>query len=243
MTNPISSAPYYHPLETYIIPCLLFGESLTILFTIADVIQPDCLKRFRINHRRFPTIQELQSAMPQYIVSVIIILSLGFVGMSTMVRLDIVPYDMNPNLPPFKTSLLQFLVISLSTELLFHILHRYMHANRKAYQTLHFKHHRWTRDSFALCNHDLDPIELIIFSLCPSIPGVVMGVHYKIMFLHAILANWQGTYGHSGYSHPILTVLLFTDSIDHDTHHARPNKNFSGGAMFSIIDRLAGTYM
>ena len=63
------------------------------------------------------------------------------------------------------------------------------------------------------------------------------------MWIYAIITNWSGAYIHSGYEFPIISKLLLLNSRDHDIHHIRPNKNYSTGLMYSIIDRIFGTYI
>ena len=132
--------------------------------------------------------------------------------------------------------------VTLATEFLFYWLHRYVHYNRGIYYWLHIDHHRWRHNSFALVNHDLAIPEIAIFSLCPAIPCIALGVHWKTMLLHAIYTNWQGTYSHSGYHSKCLDIALLTDSRDHDNHHKHPTFNFAGGGWFSLMDRVFGTH-
>lgn len=211
----------------YIIPCLIVGELPCLVISMFD-------KR--------PSNDDLRKVGSVYARNLTAILLMAQLSMELMVRTGMVPYDMSNTLPSWPALFLQYAVASLCTEFLFYWLHRYIHCNRILYYVLHAKHHKWVSNSFALVNHDLQLSEVSIFALCPALPCALLGVHWTVMMFLAIMTNWQGTYGHSRIRHPVLDCLLLTDSRDHNNHHLHPTCNFAGGAWFSLMDRLFGTF-
>ncbi len=226
-------------LTTYIIPTLLIGEFPTLVFTFFDYYH--LFSKYRENDRLYPTFQNLQDAFYPYIRNVIGILLFGYIGMNFIIYTNLNFYDMSNNINIF-SFIYQWFFVSLFTEFLFYWLHRYVHVNKDLYYYLHASHHRWKNNSFALVNHDLEIIEIAIFSFCPAIPCIVLGVNWQVMMFHAMYTNWQGTYSHSGYHIPILDYLLLVDSRNHDNHHKYPNYNFAGGSMFNLMDKIFHTH-
>lgn len=228
-----------HPLRVYTIPALILGEVPTFIFTMIDLAH--ALPQYRENDRPYPSIADINKAGKIYLRNVLGILLLGALGMEFFIQTNTVPYNLNSDLSIY-TAMIQFIESTLFTEFLFYWLHRYVHYNRALYRDIHYDHHRWRYNSFAIVNHDLAMREILVFSLCPAIPCIALGVHWKVMLLHSIYTNWQGTYSHSGYNIPLLNILLVTDSRDHDNHHKHPTYNFAGGGWYSIMDRVFGTY-
>ena len=229
-----------HPLRRYTIPCLLVGEVPTLIFTIFDILKLFSAYRGSMN-RPYPSLSEIYSVIGIYTRNVIIILMMAGMGMEFFIRSDMVPYDMSDDIV-FVETVIQLIQVSLFTEFLFYWLHRCVHFQRKLYYWMHVGHHKWRSNSFALVNHDLAIPEVGFFALCPAIPCIVLGVHWKVLLLHAMYTNWQGIYSHSGYRFPMLDLLLLTDSRDHDNHHKHPTYNFAGGGWYSVMDRIFGTY-
>tara|TARA_B100001093_G_C26703674_1_gene960236 strand:+ start:474 stop:1187 length:714 start_codon:yes stop_codon:yes gene_type:complete len=231
-----------HPLRLYTVPCLLIGEIPTFIFTMFDILHlfPDS----RDKGRKYPSMQEINTTLEIYTRNLAGILMLSILGMEFFIQTDNVPYDMRDHYVSDELLiwLFQFVQVSLMTEFLFYWLHRYTHYNRTLYYNIHHGHHKWRFNSFAIVNHDLDVSEISIFSLCPALPCILFGVHWKVMLAHAIYTNWQGIYSHSGYHFQLLDYILLTDSRDHDNHHKYPTYNFAGGGWYSIMDRIFGTY-
>ena len=228
-----------HPLRLYTIPCLLISEAPALLFTICDYYH--LFPMYREKFRPFPSVNDIKKVFRVYLRNLMIILLLGAMGMEFFIQTNTIPYDMNSELTYF-TGMYQFVSATLITEFLFYWLHRYVHYNRSLYRWLHFDHHRWRYNAFALINHDLAVSEVCIFSLCPALPCITLGVHYKVMLMHAVYTNWQGSYSHSGYRFKIIDLFLLTDSRDHDNHHKHPTYNYAGGGWYSIMDRIFGTH-
>ena len=217
---------------------LVLGELPTLLFTLVDICRPSWGREFR--SRDYPTASELVGACRIYVRDTILVLLVTSLSMEALIAADFIPYSLHEiSLTEF---VLQYLVCSMSTEALFYWSHYIVHKNRSLYRALHANHHSYVGNSFALVNHVLDVPEILIFGLCPAIPCIIFGVNIRVMWFVSVYTNWQGTYGHSGYSSRFLDWLFLTRSIDHDNHHKYPHKNFSGGGYFSLMDRLFGTY-
>ena len=228
-----------HPLRLYTVPCLLIGELPTAIFTILDVLH--VASGCRDKGRPYPSGNDIFRVASIYIKNLLGILLISSLGMEFFIYTNSVPYNMDPDVSTH-IILLQLIQVTLATEFLFYWLHRYVHYNRRLYYWLHIDHHQWRYNSFALVNHDLAVPEIAIFSLCPALPCIALGVHWNTMLIHAIYTNWQGTYSHSGYHFKWLDIILLTDSRDHDNHHKHPTYNFAGGGWFSLMDRIFGTY-
>lgn len=217
---------------------LVLGEIPTLLFTIIDICKPTWAVPYR--SRDYPTAVELVAACKIYVRDTVLVLLAAALAMEVLIAMDFIPYSLQEI--TVLEFLLQYVLSSLCTEALFYWLHYYVHKNRWLYRLLHSNHHAYVGNSFALVNHVLDVPEILIFGLCPAIPCILLGVNIRVMWFLSVYTNWQGTYGHSGYSSSLLDWLLLTRSIDHDNHHKYPHKNLSGGGYFSLMDRIFGTY-
>ena len=223
----------------YTVPCLLVSEIPTFVFTLFDMFH--LFSSYRENDRPYPSSSDLHKVAVVYCRNVIGIILLSVLGMEFFIRTDTIPYDMSSDIAT-QQAISQLVQVTLATEFLFYWLHRYVHYNRTLYRLLHFDHHHWRYNSFALVNHDLTIPEIGIFAFCPAIPCMVLGVNWRVMLIHAIYTNSQGAYSHCGYRFRLLDMLLLTDSRDHDNHHKHPTYNYAGGGWYSIMDRIFGTH-
>jgi len=231
----------------FTIMVLLISEFPIILFTMLDLLQLDCLKKYRIVYsnkpsRIYPTTKEIYHALGVFIPIVFLgLIPISYFGISLLKYLHWNPYNMSSILPSFFDGFCHYFLISILSELFFYGLHRLVHTKRLYW--IHKHHHNYKYNSFSIVNHYLHPIEIVLFIIPPALPPILLGSHLMIVWIYAIITNWLGAYIHSGYQFTILDKLLMIRSTDHDIHHIRPKHNFGTGLFHSFIDKLFGTYL
>ena len=219
---------------------VLVSEIPCWIFTILDYLQMDCLRAYRMSQRSYPTRDQLRTALCSYIQTLGIILTVTASTFGLIVYTSIPsPYDVAEYNMSVTALLAELFVISLANDVLFYFLHRVAHTPR--FYSFHKDHHLYRDDSFALVNHVLHPLEILVFMLPPAVAPIVINSHVYVVWIYAILTNLIGTIGHSGYEHQICDLILLNPR-DHDMHHRKPYKNFSTGFCYSLVDRLCGTY-
>lgn len=225
---------------------LLISELPIIFFTLLDILQLSCLKKYRIKYkdypnRVYPTIDELYEAGIEF--SKILFLYLIPVTLIGLKFIDIIkwrPYTISRKLPTLGSFTLQYIFCSVCGDLLFYLFHRVVHHPKIYF--IHRHHHVYKYNSFSLVNHVLHPIEVIMFIIPPALPPILIKSHISVMWTYAIITNWIGIYIHSGYQFSLLEKIIMVKSKDHDIHHVKPKKNFSTGLFYSLTDRVFGTY-
>lgn len=222
---------------------LLIADLPLIFFTILDILQFTCLDKYRINYnniRKYPTKTELKDGLIESCKSFFgIILPISFIGIFCGNTLQIYPYNMSRELPNILVCLFHIICIFIMSDILFYIFHRTMHIPF-LYKNIHKVHHKY-KETFALVNHYLHPLETIIFFFPAIIPPLILQSHITIMWFCAIIMNWNGIIIHSGYDFSIKIGTLQLPAInEHDKHHMYFNYNY--GAMLPFMDKLCGTY-
>lgn len=223
---------------------LLIADLPLILFTILDIYKFKIFDKYRINYnsvRKYPNKSEILDGIKHSLFSMFcIILPVSTTGIFIGNHIDYLPFNMNRDIPNFFIFSSHIIFILLLSDILFYFLHRIMHTPY-LYKNIHKLHHYYN-EPFALTNHYIHPIELIIFFLPPIIPGIILNTHISIMWVSAILMNWSGIIIHSGYDLKKIPYIKYITPciLEHDCHHKYFNYNF--GATFNFVDKLLGTH-
>ena len=222
---------------------LFIADLPLIFFTLLDILQLKCLDKYRINYnniRQYPTKKEIKDGIIKSFISFFgIILPISIIGITIGNYLHIYPYNMSRELPNIYICLFHIISIFIMSDILFYIFHRIMHIPI-LYKNIHKIHHNY-KQTFALVNHYLHPVETIIFFFPAIIPSIILQSHIMIMWFCAIIMNWNGIIIHSGYNFSIkIKNIQFPAILEHDKHHMYFNYNY--GAMLPFMDKLCGTY-
>ena len=230
------------------IPILFIANLPLIFFTFLDICKFKCLEEYRINYnnkRKYPSNLELCDGLKESCKGFFgIIIPVAFFGIYLMNNLNIKLYNFEKNVPNVFTFNCEIFVILFMTDILFYFLHRLMHT-KYLYQNLHKFHHTY-KEPFALTNHYINSIELLLFFIPPIIPPVLLGSHIMVMWCSIILLNWNGIIIHSGYNFIVIKIQYknykfeFPCIKEHDFHHKYFNYNF--GSTFPFMDQIMGTY-
>ena len=222
---------------------LFIADLPLLLFTLLDILQLKCLNKYRINYninRQYPTTSEIIDGSIKSFKSFFgIIIPISFIGISIGNYFEIYLYNMSRTLPNIFVCLFHIICIFIMSDILFYIFHRTMHIPI-LYRNIHKIHHKY-KQTFALVNHYLHPVETIIFFFPAVIPPILLQSHIMIMWFCAIIMNWNGIIIHSGYDFSINIGNIQLPAIkEHDKHHMYFNYNY--GAMIPFMDKLFGTY-
>jgi sterol desaturase/sphingolipid hydroxylase (fatty acid hydroxylase superfamily) len=222
------------------IPVVLATESPCWAFTLVDWLKPECMRKYRIRNTPYPTNKTLYKGGLVYLRILAIIMTVTIVSFGGMYLLpkEYVPYRLGPFDQTLPSAFVELILITLLNDLFFFILHWSSHL--PALYPMH-AHHHVVLDTYALATHVLDPYEILLFMLPPALGPILFGSHVYMVWAYALLANATGTLGHSGYDHPCFRLLTI-DGRDHCAHHHRPKTNFCTGFLFSLVDRIFGTY-
>jgi sterol desaturase/sphingolipid hydroxylase (fatty acid hydroxylase superfamily) len=138
---------------------------------------------------------------------------------------------------------ISFFLCLLSIDLCWYIFHRVHHAFRFPW-ALHSVHHG--DNSFNLSSAFriswIEQLYLFFFFL----PVLLIGFHPTLFFLSILYLNIHQFLCHSQYIRlPKVTDFFFVTPGNHKIHHDQSEKNQHSnfGAVFSIWDRLFGTYV
>jgi len=224
----------------YTIVFLLLSEIPCIIFTMLDLLKLDCLVKYRIDQRPYPSNKEIYKASKQYIKIFSIILSLTIISFSIMDYIQISPYKIGQFNYSYIRIIIEYLLIGLINDTIYFIYHKIVHLPK--FYWIHKDHHSYRRNSFALVSHYLLELEICIFIIPAIIGPILLNSHIYMVWLYMLLTNFNGIYGHSGYNFKLLNILFLINPIDHDNHHKYPKENFSTGFLFSIVDRIFNTY-
>ena len=224
----------------YTIPILVISEIPCLIFTILDIIKLDCLVKYRIDNRKYPSNKEIYCAFKQSIKIFLIIFFITCISFITMDYINWSPYNTGKFNYSYYRCIIEFFLICIINDFFFYLFHRIVHFPK--FYWIHKDHHLYRRNSFSLVNHYLHEIEICIFIIPPIIAPILFNSHIYIVWIYMLLTNFNGIYGHSGYNFKLLNFFLLIDPIDHDNHHKHPKTNFSTGFLFSIIDRLFNTH-
>ena len=224
---------------------ILFIADLPIIFfTFLDIYKFNFLNKYRINYncyRKYPNKLEIIDGAKHSLYNLFaIIIPITTIGIFIANYINYFPYKMNRELPHYTTILFHFMFIFIVSDILFYGLHRLMHTPI-LYKRFHKIHHKYN-EPFSLTNHYIHPVELLLFFIPPVLPGIILNTHITIMWVSAILLNWNGILIHSGYyfsKNKYLDYIMPTTK-EHDLHHKLFNFNFS--STFTFMDKLFGTY-
>ena len=225
---------------------LLLSEIPAFFFTFLDVLQLDCLAKYRINYsktRKYPTNDDIMKCMIHSYKSVFKIYgTMIIVGAKACQFIDWYPYTISKELPTFWLGLLELFIISIFGDLLFYWAHRLFHIPY-LYQKYHKLHHSY-QFTHAMVPHYIHEVETIFFILPAVIPPISFGSHIVIVWAWIVYAQLNGVIGHCGYYLPLpywIYKWMPTFRTEyHDAHHYLFHKNF--GLLYPWIDQLFGTY-
>jgi sterol desaturase/sphingolipid hydroxylase (fatty acid hydroxylase superfamily) len=137
-----------------------------------------------------------------------------------------------PKVPPsIVESVITLAVLFLAFDVGFYILHRMLHTPW-LYNNIHKRHHAFVFP-FSLVAFYMHPLELILSTLCITMPVIVLNPHPLLAFLFAVGVALEGCFGHSGYTN--------IASSRHYLHHLKRNYNYA--VFFPWIDKICGTFM
>ena len=235
----------------YITIPILFISNLSILFfTFLDIYKFKYFEKYRINYnnkRKYPSTIEIKDGIQESFKAFFgIIIPVAFFGIYLMNIFNINLYNLDRNLPNIFVFMLEIFYIVFMTDVLFYFLHRLMHT-KYFYKNLHKFHHTY-KEPFALTNHYVHPLELLLFMIPPMIPPILLGSHITVMWCSIIILNWNGLLIHSGYNFNFLSIKFkyknynfeFPCIKEHDYHHKYFNYNFA--STFPFMDQIMGTY-
>jgi len=114
----------------------------------------------------------------------------------------------------------------------FYAVHRLMHVSKWLYQNVH-KHHHEFSFPFSLVAFYMHPLEMILSSLCITLPVALVQPHPLLGFLFTLGISLEGCFGHAGYEK--------FGSPRHYVHHLTRNYNYA--VFFPWIDMLFGTFL
>ena len=223
---------------------LLIADLPIIFFTFLDIYKFKCLNKYRIKnnyYRKYPTKNQIICGVRHSLVSLFgIIMPITTIGILFSNYIGYFPYKMDRELPSNIIILCHCMFIFIMSDILFYGLHRLMHIP-VLYKMFHKIHHTYS-EPYSLTNHYIHPIELIIFFIPAILPGIILNTHISIMWMTAILLNWNGIFIHSGYDFSKNKYLdyIMPSVKEHDLHHRLYICNFS--ANFTFMDKLFGTY-
>lgn len=144
-------------------------------------------------------------------------------------------------LPEWWVIVVQVLVFVYLDDFLYYFMHRAMHRSPWAWRRIHSWHHR-SKTPWAICAHDMHPIEFVLTAaLMLSIP-VLIGAHVVTIWIWIALRQIEAAEGHCGYDFPIALNRLIPFSrgaAHHDFHHAQVKGNFAG--FMPHVDEWFGT--
>ncbi|MDA9673953.1 sterol desaturase family protein [bacterium] len=229
---------------------LLISEIPVLFFTILDLCKFESIKKYRISYnnsnnkiiqRPYPTDQELYIGFIEYLkITFGILIPISLCGVTFIKYINFDFLDRSLNLS-YIIGFLQLIELFIYSDILFYGIHRIFHTPLLYH--IHKKHHIYQTNSFSLINHCLEPLELIIFMIPPILPAIILNLHISIMCMYILLANFIGTYIHSGYSFSYINCALLIDSKHHDIHHVKKIKNYGFGFLYSFSDKLFGTFL
>jgi len=126
-------------------------------------------------------------------------------------------------------------------DLVFFLGHKLLHRPW-FFKNIHYVHHRFNTTN-ALVSQYLHPVEALILGLTGMLPPFIINLHPLVNIVWILMITFIGMEHHSGlqfsfYDLHKLSGGVYAGSRWHDTHHAKPNKNFS--ALFTYCDVLWG---
>lgn len=137
-------------------------------------------------------------------------------------------------LPGAGEVLLDLVLLTLVTDLLFYLGHRALH--RPWWMThIHGAHHRFTA-STGMASLYQHPVEFVLTGVAPlGLAALIVLPHAFTIAIFAVLGTLNVVITHSGYNLPFATWAGF-----HDLHHARVRGNFG---VTGAVDWLLGTWL
>eukprot|EP00027_Filamoeba_sp_ATCC50430_P005657 CAMPEP_0168544466 /NCGR_PEP_ID=MMETSP0413-20121227/2435_1 /TAXON_ID=136452 /ORGANISM="Filamoeba nolandi, Strain NC-AS-23-1" /LENGTH=258 /DNA_ID=CAMNT_0008574489 /DNA_START=48 /DNA_END=820 /DNA_ORIENTATION=+ len=192
--------------------------------------------------------QEFKNAFKQQLKEQVVVLLpiLMFVStLQTTRKLFVMYWE---ELPSFKHGFVQVALMRITQELIFYIVHRFLHTPW-AYQKIHKVHHDHLAP-WALTGEHAHPIESLIGNTGPFILGVCavgfspLGpIHQVVLYAFLFYTLLRATEAHCGYILPwhVDNYRIFGwlngGSVHHDGHHLGFNYNFGE----KWIDKIFGT--
>ncbi len=163
--------------------------------------------------------------------------ALGVFGMMTSVDLWM------PHLFPIPLSALSFVVCLLLTDFLYYVFHRFSHAFALPWM-LHFVHHSGNKFNLSAGFRSSLPETVLLFVFYS--PVLMLGFPPQIFWgVFQIISTYQFMTHSSYLKLPRWINYIFVTPSYHKIHHDQDikNQNSNFGGVFSIWDRLFGTYV
>lgn len=137
--------------------------------------------------------------------------------------------------------IVQFVILLLSTELVFYLVHRVSHCVPFLWE-FHKVHHSSTV-YYSLMTKRFHIVDLVLFGF-PTIASIAfIGAEAEVSFSLLVFRRFMDVYGHSNINSPKLLILFLVTPHYHAWHHSRHdeavNKNF--GRDVVLFDYLFGT--
>lgn len=144
-------------------------------------------------------------------------------------------------MPAWWIVLLQLLLFVYVDDLLYYGMHRLMHRQPWLWRRIHAWHHR-IKTPWAICAHDMHPVEFVATGGLMLLMPVVLGAHVAVVWIWIAIRQVEAAEGHCGYDFPVALNRLIPFSkgaAHHDFHHAQVTGNFAG--FMPHVDRWFGT--
>ena len=144
-------------------------------------------------------------------------------------------------LPAWWIIALQLLAFIYVDDFLYYFMHRAMHRSPVMWRRVHAWHHR-TKTPWAICAHDMHPLEFVATATLMLTLPVLIGAHVAVIWIWIAVRQIEAAEGHCGYDFPIALNRLIPFSggaAHHDFHHAQVKGNFAG--FLPHVDRWMGT--
>lgn len=234
----INLTPYIYYPFFWGIPSLLFHILTCTYFTILDLSKSN---KNKIQKDYTPNLYHIFSiAIPQIILFILLIFIQHFIMTLYPIYLITLPKKC---LSIF-THIYEISLLLIIGDFFIYWYHRLSHINKWWRYNIHDIHHTYST-VFSWAGTYLHPLEGICAVLCQLIPHWIFNPHPLSIWLHMIIWTILLDEEHSGYDvwwSPcnILPFNMGGGAKSHDIHHYKQNFNF--GFVFTIWDKLFGTY-
>lgn len=236
---------------------LVASEVPMYLFALLDILKLKSLFKYRLHYdpseashlgiRRYPpnglTWKAFKVCERNFWGAYLIPGSLAILAAN---KLKIFVYDTDEEGVNWKRILTEALAISVGSDVLFYLLHRFVHSPGM-YKSWHKMHHEF-KYTIAFAHHWMTFKEAVIMMFPQVLPPFFLTLlrggkktHILSMWIAFCFTQLNGIIGHAGWRLPgVPTWFPFLQPSYHDHHHVDYSGNFA--AIYPLTDILFGTY-